>query len=213
MSWESDLPTPQEKDPPPHPQGLTASSPIYHQPGANVPGCFLMDTILTNSKARHEYHIEETFEAGIVLSGTEVKSLRAGKGQIRMRSPVWRTTRFGCTTHTSMNTRTATPPTTNPRPSASCCCTSGRCKLFGVAAIKGKALVPLSLYWKNGKVKVQLAVGRGKDSADKRQTIKKRDSDRELRQTMMRRHGSAWPSGSGQAEVYATYFSSRTHAL
>ena len=42
-----------------------------------------MDTILTNSKARHEYHIEETFEAGIVLSGTEVKSLRAGKGQIR----------------------------------------------------------------------------------------------------------------------------------
>ena len=47
--------------------------------------------------------------------------------------------------------------------------------------------MPLSLYWKNGKVKVQLAVGRGKDSADKRQTIKKRDSDRELRQTMMRR--------------------------
>ena len=60
-------------------------------------------------------------------------------------------------------------------------------KLFGVAAIKGKALVPLSFYWKNGKVKVQLAVGRGKDSADKRQTIKKRDSDRELRQSMMRR--------------------------
>ena len=42
-----------------------------------------METILTNSKARHEYHIEETFEAGIVLTGTEVKSLRAGKGQIR----------------------------------------------------------------------------------------------------------------------------------
>ena len=60
-------------------------------------------------------------------------------------------------------------------------------KLFGVAAIKGKALVPLSFYWKSGKVKVQLAVGRGKDAADKRQTIKKRDSDRELRQTMMRR--------------------------
>ena len=42
-----------------------------------------METILTNSKARHEYHIEETYEAGIVLTGTEVKSLRAGKGQIR----------------------------------------------------------------------------------------------------------------------------------
>ena len=42
-----------------------------------------MKTILTNSKARHEYHIEETYEAGIVLTGTEVKSLRAGKGQIR----------------------------------------------------------------------------------------------------------------------------------
>ena len=47
--------------------------------------------------------------------------------------------------------------------------------------------MPLSFYWKSGKVKLQLAVGRGKDAADKRQTIKKRDSDRELRQTMMRR--------------------------
>ena len=60
-------------------------------------------------------------------------------------------------------------------------------KLFGVTAVKGKALIPLSLYWKNGKVKVELAVGRGKGAADKRETLKKRDSDRELRQTMMRR--------------------------
>ena len=60
--------------------------------------------------------------------------------------------------------------------------------LFGIVAVKGKALIPLAFYWKNGKVKVQLAVGSGKGAADKRETIKKRDSDRELQQRMMRRH-------------------------
>ena len=58
-------------------------------------------------------------------------------------------------------------------------------KLFGLAAIKGHALVPLSLYWKNGKVKVKLAVGKGKVDYDKREDIRKRDSDRELKRVMM----------------------------
>ena len=59
--------------------------------------------------------------------------------------------------------------------------------MFGVTAIKGKAIVPLSFYWKNGKVKVELAVGRGKVAADKRETLKKRDSDRDIQRAMMRR--------------------------
>ena len=58
-------------------------------------------------------------------------------------------------------------------------------KLFGFAAVKGNALIPLSLYWKNGKVKVALGVGKGKVEFDKRQDIKKRDTDRELKRATM----------------------------
>ena len=147
-----------------------------------------METILTNSKARHEYHIEETYEAGIVLTGTEVKSLRAGKGQIRDafarvdNDEVW--------LHNPHIAKYSHGNTVNHQPKASRKLLLHKReiqKLFATAAIKGKALVPLSFYWKNGKVKVQLAVGRGKGVADKRETLKKRDSDRELKQSMMRR--------------------------
>ena len=147
-----------------------------------------METILTNSKARHEYHIEETYEAGIVLTGTEVKSLRAGKGQIRdafarvENDEVW--------LYNAHIAEYSHGNTANHRPKAARKLLLHKReirKLFGIVAVKGKALVPLSFYWKNGKVKVQLAVGRGKGVADKRDTLKKRDSDRELQQTMMRR--------------------------
>ena len=147
-----------------------------------------MEPILTNSKARHEYHIEETYETGIVLTGTEVKSLRAGKGQIRdafarvENGEVWLYS-VHIAEYSHGNTANHEPKA--PRKLLLHKREIG--KLFGVAAVKGKALIPLSFYWKNGKVKVQLAVGQGKDAADKRETLKKRDSDRELRQTMMRR--------------------------
>ena len=59
-------------------------------------------------------------------------------------------------------------------------------KLFGLAAVKGNALVPLGFYWKNGKVKVSLGVGKGKGEFDKRDDIRKRDSDRELKRAQMR---------------------------
>ena len=147
-----------------------------------------MEPILTNAKARHEYHIEETYETGIVLTGTEVKSLRAGKGQIRdafarvENGEVW-LYNVHIAEYSHGNTANHEPKA--PRKLLLHKREIG--KLFGVTAVKGKALIPLSFYWKNGKVKVQLAVGQGKDAADKRETLKKRDSDRELRQTMMRR--------------------------
>jgi SsrA-binding protein len=59
-------------------------------------------------------------------------------------------------------------------------------KLLGLAAVKGNALIPLSLYWKNGKVKVALGVGKGKIEYDKRQDIKTREADRELKRATMR---------------------------
>ena len=59
-------------------------------------------------------------------------------------------------------------------------------KLFGLAAVKGNALFPLDFHWKNGKVKVSLAVGKGKQEFDKRDDIKKRDADRELKRARMK---------------------------
>jgi len=60
-------------------------------------------------------------------------------------------------------------------------------KLFGLAAVKGNALVPLAFYWKKGKVKVALAVGKGKVQYDKREDLKRREADRELKRATMRR--------------------------
>ncbi|HRT09966.1 MAG TPA: SsrA-binding protein, partial [Candidatus Paceibacterota bacterium] len=60
-------------------------------------------------------------------------------------------------------------------------------KLFGLAAVKGNALFPLSLYWKNGRVKVALAVGKGKAQYDKRQDLKEREADREVKRFTMKR--------------------------
>ena len=60
-------------------------------------------------------------------------------------------------------------------------------KLFGLSSVKGNALFPLSFYWKNGRVKVALAVGKGKVAFDKREDLKKRDSDRELKRATMHR--------------------------
>jgi tmRNA-binding protein len=92
-----------------------------------------MADIVTNHKARRDYHILETFEAGIVLHGTEVKSLRAGKGQIATPSRAWTRTRSGFTTRTLTNTRTAISRIISPRRRANCSCTnrrSGNCSAW-----------------------------------------------------------------------------------
>lgn len=146
-----------------------------------------MAEILTNPKARRDYHILETFEAGIVLHGTEVKSVRAGKGQIsdafaRVEDDeVWL---YGAHideySHGNLQ---------NHQPKARrklLLHKSEIRKLFGLASVKGHALVPLSLYWKNGKVKVALAVGKGKAQFDKREDLKKREADRELKRATMK---------------------------
>lgn len=146
-----------------------------------------MADILTNSKARRDYHFLETFEAGIVLHGTEVKSLRAGRGQIsdafaRVEGDeVW--------LYNAHIDEYAHGNLQNHQPKAPrklLLHKSEIRKLFGFASVKGHALVPLSFYWKNGKVKVALAVGKGKVQFDKRQDIKKRDADRELKRAAMR---------------------------
>ena len=144
--------------------------------------------ILTNPKARRDYHILETFEAGIVLHGTEVKALRAGKGQISDAfARVENTEVYLYNAHIDEyvfgNRQNHQPKA----PRKLLLHKSEIRKLFTLGAVKGNALVPLAFYWKNGKVKVSLAVGKGKAEFDKREDLKKREADRELKRVTMRR--------------------------
>jgi SsrA-binding protein len=147
-----------------------------------------MADIVTNPKARRDYHILETFEAGIVLKGTEVKSLRAGKGQIA--DAFARVDNNEAWLHNAHIEEYSHGNLFNHVPKAPRKLLLNKSeirKLFELASVKGNALIPLSLYWKNGRVKVQIAVGKGKAQFDKREDLKRRESDREMKQATMKR--------------------------
>lgn len=147
-----------------------------------------MPDIVTNPKARRDYHVLETFEAGIVLRGTEVKALRAGKGQIA--DAFARVEGSEVFLHNAHIDEYSHGNLQNHQPKAARKLLLHKTeirKLFELAAVKGNALFPLSFYWKNGKVKVALAVGKGKAQYDKREDLKRRDSDRELKRAQMHR--------------------------
>ena len=146
-----------------------------------------MADILSNSKARRDYHIIETFEAGLVLHGTEVKALRAGKGQIRdafarvENDEVWLyNAHIDEYEHGNINNHAPKAPRKLLLHK------SEIRKLFGLASVKGNAVLPLSFYWKNGKVKVALGVGKGKAEFDKREDLKQKEADRELKRATMK---------------------------
>ncbi len=147
-----------------------------------------MSDILNNPKARRDYHILDTFEAGIVLHGTEVKVLRAGKGQITdafarvEKDEVWLYNAH-IDEYTFGNRENHQPKA----PRKLLLHKSEIRKLFELASVKGNAIFPLSFYWKNGKVKVALGVGKGKVEYDKRDDIKKRESEREMKRAIMHR--------------------------
>ena len=147
-----------------------------------------MADIVTNSKARRDYHILETFDAGIVLHGTEVKALRAGKGQIA--DAFARVEKDEVFLYNAHIDEYAQGNLQNHVPKAVrklLLHKSEIRKLFELASVKGNAIMPLALYWKNGRVKVSLGVGKGKQEFDKREDIKQRDSDRELKRATMHR--------------------------
>jgi SsrA-binding protein len=144
--------------------------------------------IVTNAKARRDFHILETFEAGIALKGTEVKALRAGKAQIA--DAFARIENDQAWLYNAHIDEYAWGNRENHQPKAPRRLLLHKAeirKLFGLAAVKGNALVPLSMYWKNGRVKVAIGVGKGKVQFDKREDIKKRESDRELKRATMHR--------------------------
>ncbi len=147
-----------------------------------------MADIVSNPKARRDYIILETFEAGLVLHGTEVKALRAGKGQISdafarvENNEVWLFNAH-IDEYSHGNIQNHQPKA----PRKLLLHKSEIRKLFALASVKGHALLPLAFYWKNGKVKVSLAVGKGKAQFEKREDLKKREADRELKRATMRR--------------------------
>jgi len=150
-----------------------------------------MADILKNPKARRDFHILETFEAGIVLHGTEVKALRAGKGQIadafaRVDNGEVFLYNANIDEYSHGNLQNHLPKA----PRKLLLHKSEIRKLTGLTAVKGNALFPLSFHWKNGKVKVSLGVGKGKAEFDKREDLKEKEADRELKRATMHRQKS-----------------------
>jgi SsrA-binding protein len=141
--------------------------------------------ICRNRRAFHEYNIEDTLECGIVLTGTEVKSLREGAGGLEDAyakiddGEVWL---IGSDIpEYSMGNRMNHKP---KRPRKLLLHRREIAKFAGKASQRGFTLVPLKLYFKNGRAKVELAVARGKQVHDKRQAAKKADAQKEIRRAM-----------------------------
>ena len=141
--------------------------------------------ICQNKKARHNYYIEDTMEAGVVLQGTEVKALREGKASMAdCYAVVDREEVFMLHCHISPYTPAHRFNHDPMRKRKLLLHKREIARLIGVSREKGYNLIPLKLYFKNGKVKVELAVAKGKKNYDKRDTIKKREADREIARAM-----------------------------
>jgi SsrA-binding protein len=138
--------------------------------------------ITENRKAFHDYHVLETFEAGIVLLGTEIKAIR--EGRVNLRDSFARVedgevflynvnispySHRGYAEHEPLRRRKLLLHRDEIR------------KLIGKTVEKGMTLVPVRLYYKNGRVKVAVSLAKGKKEYDKRETIKRREADRETR--------------------------------
>jgi len=124
-------------------------------------------TIVLNRRARHEYAIDETLEAGIVLTGTEIKSIRAGRVNLigAHIAPYEQGNRYN---HEPRRTRKLLLHSDQIA------------ELVGRTQAKGQTVIPLRLYIRDGRAKLELGIGRGKKVHDKRRTIAERDRRREL---------------------------------
>lgn len=144
-------------------------------------------TVARNPRASHDYHILESWETGIVLTGTEVKSLRNGKASIK---EAYAHVRGGEVWLEGMHiTPYEQGNRWNPEPVRSRKLLLHRReieKLIGSVERKGLTLVPLELYFSRGRAKVALALGKGKKTHDRRQDIKARIADREMSRAMKR---------------------------
>lgn len=143
--------------------------------------------VATNRKVRHEYHVLESIEVGIELRGTEVKALRDGQvslGESHARVENGEVTLIDLhiPAYRCGNVHNHDPR----RPRRLLLHRREIDRLYGQSAIKGHALIPLRLYFKHGRAKIELGLCRGKHFEDKRETLKRRESDREAQRAMRR---------------------------
>ena len=151
----------------------------HKQPGQST-------TIVLNKKSRHDYQLEERFEAGLVLEGWEVKSLRAGKVQLRdsyvivKGGEAWL---LGAVITPLPTVSTHIQP--DPQRTRKLLLHREELsKLIGAVERKGYALIPTAMYWKKGRAKLEIALARGKKQHDKRAAEKSRDWQREKARIM-----------------------------
>ncbi|MFM8926735.1 MAG: SsrA-binding protein SmpB [Rhodoluna sp.] len=148
--------------------------------------------VATNRKARHDYSIEDVFEAGIVLTGTEVKSLRAGRASlvdgyaVVDGGEIWLEN-----VHIPEYTEGTWNNHSTRRKRKLLMHREEISKLAGKVKESGFTLVPLSLYFKDGKAKVELALAKGKRDYDKRQALKEKQDKREADRAMSTK-GKDW---------------------
>jgi SsrA-binding protein len=141
--------------------------------------------IADNRKAGHDYHLLESFEAGVALTGTEVKAIREGRVNLRdaycrmdraeaylIGAHIGQYSHGGYATHEPTRSRKLLLRRDELN------------KLLGKTVERGLTIVPVRMYFKNGRVKLAIALARGKNTIDKRETIKRREAERETRAAM-----------------------------
>lgn len=145
--------------------------------------------VVDNRKARHDYHIKDSYEAGMVLVGTEVKSLRMGKGNLQdafaevKMGEVW-VKNFHISPYDKGNQFNHDPK----RPKKLLLHKKEIDRLLGLQKEKGYTLIPLKIYFKDGRAKMELAVAVGKKLYDKRDDLAAKDANRDMERAMKERN-------------------------
>jgi SsrA-binding protein len=146
-----------------------------------------VQTVATNRKARHDYFIEDTYEAGIVLTGTEIKSVRAGRANLRDSFAIVKEDELWLMNAHIAPYEQATYANHDPRRARKLLMHRREInRIAGQLQEKGFTLIPLRLYLKDNLAKVELGLARGKKQYDKRATLRKKETQREIDRAVAR---------------------------
>lgn len=165
------------------PNKTTESSSMPKKPKKSAPG---EKTIALNKKAKHDYQIDRRFEAGLVLQGWEVKSLRASRVQLKESYVLLKDGEaWVIGMHISPYENASTHVTQDPTRTRKLLLNARELsELFAATQRKGFTVVPTALYWKKNRIKLEVGLGKGKKQHDKRETEKQRDWSREKQRIM-----------------------------
>ncbi len=164
---------------------MVGSFPLPNHPGNAIKRTMSEKVLCQNKKARHDYSVEETYEAGIALEGTEVKSLRLGKGNLKdSYVDIEDEEAFLHNTHISPYPYGHQFNHDPERVRKLLLHKREIRRLMGKTQERGYTLIPLQIYLKHGKIKIKIGLAKGKTQYDKREDLKKRAADREMEKVM-----------------------------